>query len=521
MHHKNLRHATCVLVMALAVGWSWRSTSRAGTSSVVSERLVFVTEDLAEEGGPGCDAVSAFDVDSGMPVWRGGTQISPGRLAIASDSLTALATQANGPAFVYILRSRDRSMESWESGRLMVPKTATFGGIAVLPDNATFLVGTSDKEGGVLADVFQVNRPPFFIEKYLIPNEIDATTALGPSLGRVEMPDVPVKILLSPRGHTAEILTDRPSIHTLDIGSMKQTAAPIAMSPVEPWTVRSDFPVTQPHRTAVQYIHGSLTQDGRYMVMNGGNSNRLGVADLDTRKSWTLGTSVGVTITGGVAINHSKNNPDLLAVHAFNKVVVYEFNPVGPLRELGRIEIDPGVALTDFMLIGGPYLAIAWDAGGSHLIAASVPSDQSGSEFIVLNVEDGGKRLSVAHRLVACDNTDVNLPNDIATTNGSFVWGEIVTTPTATKDQLRQIYMPFLWNWTPSEFSSIGYRILKNRDRNCDDRPGNAESIPTPLAGCDRHGSTETPTGEKTKTRLIRIAQPQGVPPCFITSKST
>src|SRR3990172_197439 len=348
------------------------------------DELVLVTEDLAIYTD-GCDAVSVFRSDSTEVVFRGETHISPGRLAATSDLNVALASPSNGAIedviggswneFLYIAASTDSSLTKWTSGIVLGTDIATLGGIAVLPGDEEFLAATSAK---TLSPTYVIlkNKPPFFVKKYLVPRRVVPEQTIRPALGKVQVDAMVVAILVSPDGRHAYLLEENASVYTLDFHTMEIVGGPIRLpSFIAPPNVFFGKPINR--------MHAALSMDGRYLVANRGDSNELSIADLVERTSWTLTTSPDIKSIGGVALNWTQQNAGLLALHANDKVVVYQWAPRGPLREVGRIAITPphltGNPFPDGS--GGPKNSIAWSGDGKKLIAAT---EAGTAEFIVI-----------------------------------------------------------------------------------------------------------------------------------------
>lgn len=381
--------------------------------------LILVTEDFAADV-EGCDAVSVFDANTGDALHRGETRVSPGRLAAAADLSLVVATQNNTElledeswqAFLYVLQLDPSDYRTGSTAALLGGDFATFGGIAMLPDGRTILVATSNKERD---DQWLVNHRPFQVRKYRVPANIRDRGSIGPALERFTVDGVAVEILISPDGSRAHVLTGSSTIYTLEVATLTQAAIQFPVAPIE--GLRTDF-----HVQPLNYMHATLSGDGRYMVTNRGRSPSLGVADLYERRAWTVAQAPDVEFSGGVAFNRGALNFGLLAVHALDKVILYRFGPDGPLIELGRTDLDPPY-VADRMNTA-PVAAIAWNGRGNRVIAAT---NDGLSEFAVFDVLDEGATLSRRASLLACDEGN-NLPNDILTANGSLP----TPTPTST-----------------------------------------------------------------------------------------
>jgi Mg-chelatase subunit ChlD len=385
--------------------------------TISPEALVVVTEDRLIETD-GCDAVSVFRADTAEAVFRGETHASPGRLAATSDLRVVLATPSNGAVvnvggrpwqeFLYVAGVNDPRLERWSSGVVLGTEVATFGGVAVLPGDQEFLVATSGKEMHRGMTVL-LNKVPFAVRKYALPKRIVPQQTIGPLRGQLTLEALPVEILVAPDGHHAHILTDRMSVHTVDYHTMRPVGTPIQLPA---FISRTNVYFG----TAINRMHGALSPDGRYLVTNRGDSNELNVADLDDRTSWTLATRPDIESIGGVAFDWRHLNSELLAIHANDKVFVYQWSPPGPLIEIGRVAIAAPRLLADPLEndCEGPKNSIAWSGDGSALIAAT---DVGSAEFIIVDVPSGGGQPRLGLNMEACSHAS-NLPNDIVTTNG-------------------------------------------------------------------------------------------------------
>lgn len=389
------------------------ASAEAGTTD-----LVFVTEDTAFES-PGCDAVSVFDASQRTALHRGETHISPGRLAASSDYSVVLATQTNTIAerFVYTLVRRGDDLRRWTTGSLTGPNVATFGGITFLPGDTQILLATAGGPNPPPLSNLAIhapNSPPYEVRKYTLPPSVVGDRRLTRHEGSVRLDGVAVEVFASSDGRTAYVVTDVDTVHTVDVLTMSETDAPISVAgfegPPGPW-----------QRNAPRLRHATITRDERYLVTNRW-SRDINVVDLETRRTWTLPVSDDVTSVGGVALNGGWVNPNLLAVHAGRYVIVYEFSPGGPLRELSRTAIAAPVWQRD----NGPQRSIAWSGSGKYVIAAT---DQGGAQFVVVEVSDGGSRASIKHTIAACTKGPYNLPNDVLTMN-DLPWP--TPTPTVT-----------------------------------------------------------------------------------------
>lgn len=381
------------------------------TQNLPLEKLVFVTEDIALPG-PGCDAISAFSVESPAPLYQGPTHTSPSRLAATTDLSTILAVQCHGGPFLYALRPPLDGGGLWDvDPDIRGGRFSGCAGIAIMPDNETVLVGSNGSPRSVGA--------PYWVAKYRLSDMRPGR--VGPELGRFEVESHVAEILPDPDATRAHVLTKDAQVHTFDTSTMTAAADPIHLRPIG----ESTFPPEQPVAYLFQ-THATITADGRYLLSNRFDVPELNVADLVSRRSWAAET--GNPYNGGLVINRGWVNTGLLALHAVDSLVVYRFDPPSGLVELSRLPVErPYEAM--FSGTGGPQLAIAWSGSGSSVVAAT---DHAESEFVVAKVEDEGRRLvrlfhaAVCHTQAAPGQFGRNLPGDILTANG------LLTPPTRT-----------------------------------------------------------------------------------------
>lgn len=207
-----------------------------------------------------------------------------------------------------------------------------------------------------------------------------------------------------PDGRRAHLLTEASEIITLDVGTMQEVAPRVRLQPIG---------------GQIGHFQAVLTRDGRYLVTNRPRDASINVADLVERTTWTLGVpdeavAGDAPSAGGVAINHGPVNADVLALHGYDRVVLYAFgDPHAPLAALGRFTVGRPANAAE---VGtGPSPSVAWSATGSHVIAAA---SDGAAEFAAFEVDDCGRRIVRTRTYTACADATYNAPNDILTANG-------------------------------------------------------------------------------------------------------
>ncbi len=142
----NKRGVYSGLALALAFGVASQLRLVPGNAAIDAvqglENLVVVTEDYAHTS-PGCDAISVFNVNTGEPVYRGESRISPGRLAATTDFTTILATGATGvlpysgldnAPWMYLLRgdAADRDRGGLRAASVVASSRRSWGSLSCL-----------------------------------------------------------------------------------------------------------------------------------------------------------------------------------------------------------------------------------------------------------------------------------------------------------------------------------------------------------------------------------------------------
>ena len=388
---------------------------------------IIVTEDLPDTSD-GCDAISIFDAGSLEAQHRGATRSSPGRLAASPDLSIVLASSSNGwarrgpdsrlePA-IYFAESRDADHAAWTSGAMLGANFANQGGVAVLPDGGSFLVATSASFTlNMTAGGFRPN-PPFRIAKFRFPSSGTHVRSVSGGRYSPQLEGLPVEILIDPSGELAHVYTMDSLLYRLSYQTMETIGKPVQVQP--PIGVPDSF-----LRTLSDRIHALQTPDGRYFVSNQWESNRLNVVDLVDRRSWQVELGPDIGTVGGIAISRAAVNHEILAAHTGSKIVLYRWDPVGPLIPLG--EFDLGGAPRR-VAMAGPYWSIAWTESGEDVVAAV---DTRWGEFEVVTVLDDGLRMEHRAFLEACPH-QFNIGNDVLTRNSMLPTYTPTPAPTAT-----------------------------------------------------------------------------------------
>src|SRR5262249_7207030 len=119
--------------------------------------LVAVTEDRARVG-PGCDAISVFDLSSGNALHRGPTWSSPGRLAASSFFDIFFAPYCNGDAaiggpgviapFATTVVHDTMPLDHWFDGTAVGDNYALLGAAAFVQGDRFLLYATQPSNNG-------------------------------------------------------------------------------------------------------------------------------------------------------------------------------------------------------------------------------------------------------------------------------------------------------------------------------------------------------------------------------------
>ena len=400
---------------------------------------IIVTEDMAL-GGDGCDAVSIFDGDELESIHSGDTYHSPGRLTANPELSLIVSSPSNGwfledertanyEPFLYFTEKNDQAPSGWRDGVLIGAEFASNGAIVMLPEDGEALVTTARDHQQYSRFIAYRGVPPYRLSRATIPKGGPPVRRIRVTASSSRFDAMPAEVMLDPDGRTAHIVTTDARLHSLNIDSLTESDPPIELQPYQ--GDRDPF-----FTDYSNLIHAIQSPDGRYIVTNRWESNLLNVADLVQRRAWTVELDADVKTIGGIALNGTPVNGNVLAVHSGSRVLTYEWQSVGRLVELGELDVGREPATKEQT---GPSWAIAWTEEGDRLVAAV---DAIDGEFMVIDVLDGGRTLAPIDVLETC-STVKNYANDIWTR--SFVLptftpttvpsATLSPTPTATAEQ--------------------------------------------------------------------------------------
>jgi hypothetical protein len=439
---------------SLAIGWSLVRTLSFPTSFVVFSiasvasiglgttdadepaqliNYVFLTDDTPMPL-PGCDAISIIDIRTGEAVMRGPIQISPGRMAATTDFSTVLATVASAPPwpldplkgpFLYRIVSEDPDLASWRVDTPIIGDNfASYGDVAILPDNDRFLVSTVGTVPRRDGPPYPTPWPrPYRVQKYRLSDisPREGGWQVGPSNGSTIVQGVAANIVLDSSGKRAQLLLDNDTLVTLDVERMSLEDDPIRLPPL---SLQDGY---KPEHLG-SMMHAVMTSDSRYLLTNRWWPPEISVVDLERRSVVSVEPAGKMPVIGGLSLNRAWNNAGLLAVHGGDRIVVLEFVPPASFDFVASADLPEDVIRPiPPPFIRSPVADIEWSADGSQLIVSGARQFDLGTEdFIIYDVNAPARRISYSRSIVACpDLTFTNGPNGILTANG-FI------TPTAT-----------------------------------------------------------------------------------------
>jgi Mg-chelatase subunit ChlD len=356
--------ALCCLAGSISLAWglpaSGASNRQAAQSATPGppasdlRTLAFVSDDHAALYGPGCDAISLIDSDTGEALVRGEQHVSPGRLAATSDGTLVVSVSNNNGLFLYVLAQSATDPAKWNTTAIVLPRLLMGGPLAISPDDKTLLLPMA----GAL------------VEKYDLAPLRDGK--LGSPKGQYAGV-VASAILFSRDSRTAFIAGVDGTVHVVNVSTMSRA------DPTIPYV-----PVAGPVDHRLRRTFAALSPDGQYLVINTGNGGKINVLDTTTGAS-SLVTVPGMEETYGLAFNYAPRHQNWLAIHGHSVVGVYQFEGASPPRLLASESVPPQQPryLFPHDEIYQRFAALAWSGGGDALIAA-IDSPQ---EWRILDVE--------------------------------------------------------------------------------------------------------------------------------------
>ena len=395
----------------------------------------------------GCDQMTVVDTAARQRVFTGAYRVSPGRLAANSDLTTVLSINGTldrpGDNFLALMQRSRPDVQDWVS-QIVTGTTRESGGedlvftpwgdVVIAPDNDTFFasLGQNYRGHGTPSDG-RVGR--FRL------SEIEHGQ-VGPLRGAMQLGGFAARLLLSPDGqqlHVLESGADGDAIRTFATSNLAETGSRVLMAPILPTVLidGADRDNTEPGYIFLK--HASLSTDGRLLATNRWTEHEANLVNLVARTSHRVPLPAELTNVGGLAFNRGWLNRGLLAIHGRDAVSVLRLDSGPRLTEIGRIRIRaPNLRAVSH---SGPWPTVAWSASGDRLIAAA--SDTvTGSDFVVIDVQDGGRQLRIAYEIDACivpadyrppaDNLSVSRPSSILTGNGIITSPRVAPTPTPT-----------------------------------------------------------------------------------------
>lgn len=370
------------------------STSIAADALNELEHMAFVVDhDIAS--GPGCGGLAVIDVDKRTVGVRDSTRshsVYDLDVNVALGQVLGSPGRGNSARYVQWIRS-DESWLAWRRQDIAetseLPLVTTLSGLAFSRDDETLFLGISLAGTGMRVGAFQASDLDIEGEEGWLPPPI----ALGGAGGHV-----PAKIITTRDGSVVHAINGAGSIHSLDTSYLRPAAEPVRISPPVADPILAGALASIGYTTTSQIVFADISLDERYIVTNRWAEPEVSVADLHARRSWTLPLGEGITMTGGVAFNHAWQNPGLLAVNTLDAVVVYRFDPDGPLEELARHSIHPvhqTVGDAEYSVPGN----VSWSARGDHLI---VTVNNGDNDFALLEVAGCGTSLRLVAELAVC-----------------------------------------------------------------------------------------------------------------------
>jgi len=381
-----IRVQSLVLVTLLVIGGVAFSSEEAVQGE---QPAIMITEPLVRSpGSVGCvGTIQIDDLSKGRNVDTGIKYMSPGRLAVDWDRGLILSVQIwvmwafersptkppwsiNYP-IIYTMWPQEESRREWNTGYYYSNEygITTAGDVAILRHEDAMLLSTVKWRPAPNLDNAPTsginvlaNTRPFHVRKLAVPPYPRRPTNLGKAIASFETEGAVAEIVLSRNQSVAHIVTEEHMVYSISTDALTEVAPPIAIPPVTGL-------VTPYLNTTIAYLRADLSPDDRYLIVNQGRTGKLTLVDLQARTARTIELDPPMAITGGVAINGGWENRWRLAVHGYSRVAIYDLDPAssGPLREIASVSVAPPV----LEMGGGVYMAIAWNAKGDKLVAAT------------------------------------------------------------------------------------------------------------------------------------------------------
>jgi hypothetical protein len=420
----NTARVILTFAMLCGIGAVVHTAAIAQGSGPRTADLVLLHDDTARRQVAGCDKMTAYDMAS-RRILHGGapedTIVSFGRMTANRDLSVVLGINNkrknyDAPPYLVRMSRMGASADQWETTALTGAPFMDLGDVLLLPDGDTFIVSTGDNYDQNRADGFS-------IRKYRL-SDLKGST-VGSARGEVPLDLPAARILPSPDWKTVHVIEATPrdvrlrrnTVRSFSANTLEEVGEPIVIGPIAPYQVSMGF------------VHGSVSTDGRYLITNIWTDalddtqdlpREVNVVDLSSRTSRrvVIGQNrADVPTIGGVSMNYAEKNRGLLALHAFDQIIVAAVTQHGDLQVRGRINIPPPPSDAGTRPIGSrraPWMSIEWSGDGGTVIAASTSTAPEG-DFILVNVNRDGRDLSPREFVDVCSAGSA--PQEIVTSN--------------------------------------------------------------------------------------------------------
>lgn len=398
-------------------------TSYGQESSGAHPGIAFVTDDLARRSS-GCDSISVIDPMREDLVFRGTTEISPGKIAVPTDLRYAISNHANGNhvgdeepplagryfPFLYLIKLEESTGKWLDYPFITGLEFSAAGGIGVSPDGSMVYVGlgsTVRYAPGGIGTEFSVAAISFAG----ISLSTDGSGKVRSPSMVMELP-APAAEILVVSDRRAYILTTDLHLHVVDLESFTPTEAAIplpALSDAIKWLDPSEL---------MRALDAAATIDGSYVVTNrwyDESGMSLTIVDTELGTSTIARPDTSLRFSGGVALHRDPTGRDLLAVHGKDRIGVFEMTD-GELLELANVEVEAPPPSSDDALLyayGGSRMPIEWSADGRSIFFG----EAAGGAFRSIEFDDGTSSLSLGTRWTACSESGI--PLDVVTANSA------------------------------------------------------------------------------------------------------